>query len=180
MLGDGVRLSDHAGGTIIKLERISLTHTPQAMNLWLRVARSKVVTRRTDALLRAEPAEICPSVRVASDVVIRLFPPSLLVAVGRSPLTWAFASRVRVLGGGVPPGFPRPFRLHFPWSEACGNPWGNRPPSGPTTKDLLRGYFEARWSWGESNRPARSGIIPAQWPSPLVRVRFRMACSDRE
>lgn len=39
MLGDGVRLSDHAGGTIIKLERISLTHTPQAMNLWLRVAR---------------------------------------------------------------------------------------------------------------------------------------------
>ena len=30
MLGDGVRLSDHAGGTIIKLERISLTPIPSS------------------------------------------------------------------------------------------------------------------------------------------------------
>jgi dihydrofolate reductase len=39
LLGDGVRLFDHPGGTNIKLERISLTHTPQATNLWLRVAK---------------------------------------------------------------------------------------------------------------------------------------------
>ena len=35
-----------------------------------------------------------------------LFPPSLIVAVGRSPLTWAFASRDRMLGGGSPPDSP--------------------------------------------------------------------------
>ena len=39
LLGDGVRLFDHPGGTNIKLERISLTHAPQATNLWLRVVR---------------------------------------------------------------------------------------------------------------------------------------------
>jgi dihydrofolate reductase len=37
MLGDGVRLFDRPGGTNVKLERISLTHAPQATNLWLRV-----------------------------------------------------------------------------------------------------------------------------------------------
>jgi dihydrofolate reductase len=39
MLGDGVRLFDHPGGTNIKLERIRLSDTPQATNLWFRVAR---------------------------------------------------------------------------------------------------------------------------------------------
>jgi dihydrofolate reductase len=39
MLGDGVRLFDHPGGTNVKLERVSLTHTPQATNLWFRVTR---------------------------------------------------------------------------------------------------------------------------------------------
>jgi dihydrofolate reductase len=39
MLGDGVRLFDHPGGTNVKLERIRLSDTPQATNLWFRVAR---------------------------------------------------------------------------------------------------------------------------------------------
>ncbi len=39
LLGDGVRLFDRPGGTNVKLERISLTHAPQATNLWLRVVR---------------------------------------------------------------------------------------------------------------------------------------------
>jgi dihydrofolate reductase len=37
LLGDGVRLFDHPGGANVKLERISLTHTPTATNLWYRV-----------------------------------------------------------------------------------------------------------------------------------------------
>ena len=37
LLGDGVRLFDHPGGTNVKLERISLTRAPGATNLWLRV-----------------------------------------------------------------------------------------------------------------------------------------------
>jgi dihydrofolate reductase len=37
MLGDGVRLFDHPGGTDVALERVSVTHTPQATNLWFRV-----------------------------------------------------------------------------------------------------------------------------------------------
>ncbi|MGI8710483.1 MAG: dihydrofolate reductase family protein [Acidimicrobiales bacterium] len=39
LLGDGVRLFDHPGGTNVKLERISLTIAPAATNLWLRVVR---------------------------------------------------------------------------------------------------------------------------------------------
>ncbi len=39
LLGDGVRLFDRPGGTNIRLERLSLTHAPQATNLWLRVVR---------------------------------------------------------------------------------------------------------------------------------------------
>jgi dihydrofolate reductase len=39
MLGDGVRLFDHPGGTNVRLERLSLSHAPQATNLWLRVVR---------------------------------------------------------------------------------------------------------------------------------------------
>jgi dihydrofolate reductase len=39
LLGDGVRLFDRPGGTNIKLERISLTHAPNATNLRLRVVR---------------------------------------------------------------------------------------------------------------------------------------------
>jgi dihydrofolate reductase len=39
MLGDGVRLFEHPGGTNLKLERISLTQAPQATNLWMRVVR---------------------------------------------------------------------------------------------------------------------------------------------
>jgi hypothetical protein len=37
MLGDGIRLFDHPGGTDVKLERISLTQAPLATNLWFRV-----------------------------------------------------------------------------------------------------------------------------------------------
>jgi dihydrofolate reductase len=39
LLGDGVRLFDHPGGTNVMLERLSLTDAPQATNLWLRVVR---------------------------------------------------------------------------------------------------------------------------------------------
>jgi dihydrofolate reductase len=39
MLGDGVRLFDHPGGTNVKLERLSVSHAPQATNLWFRVVR---------------------------------------------------------------------------------------------------------------------------------------------
>jgi dihydrofolate reductase len=39
LLGDGVRLFDRPGGTNIRLERISLTESPQVTNLWLRVVK---------------------------------------------------------------------------------------------------------------------------------------------
>lgn len=39
LLGDGVRLFDHPGGTNVKLERLSLTSAPRATTLWLRVVR---------------------------------------------------------------------------------------------------------------------------------------------
>ncbi|MGI8333810.1 dihydrofolate reductase family protein [Actinomadura scrupuli] len=39
LLGDGVRLFDHPGGTNVRLERLGLTHAPQATNLWMRVVR---------------------------------------------------------------------------------------------------------------------------------------------
>jgi dihydrofolate reductase len=37
LLGDGVRLFEHPGGTAVRLERISLTSTASATNLWFRV-----------------------------------------------------------------------------------------------------------------------------------------------
>jgi dihydrofolate reductase len=37
MLGDGVRLFDHPGGTSVKLELLSLSQAPLASNLWFRV-----------------------------------------------------------------------------------------------------------------------------------------------
>ncbi|WP_166352988.1 dihydrofolate reductase family protein [Phytoactinopolyspora limicola] len=39
LIGDGVRLFDHPGGTNVTLERLSLTDAPQAANLWFRVVR---------------------------------------------------------------------------------------------------------------------------------------------
>jgi hypothetical protein len=39
LLGDGVRLFDHPGGTNVRLERLSLTSAPQATNLLFRVVR---------------------------------------------------------------------------------------------------------------------------------------------
>jgi dihydrofolate reductase len=39
MLGDGVRLLDHPGGTNVRLERLGLSHAPQATNLWFGVVR---------------------------------------------------------------------------------------------------------------------------------------------
>ncbi len=39
LLGDGVRLFDHPGGSRVKLERLSLNQAPHATNLRLRVAR---------------------------------------------------------------------------------------------------------------------------------------------
>ncbi|HEX8857929.1 MAG TPA: dihydrofolate reductase family protein [Actinomycetes bacterium] len=39
LLGDGTRLFDHPGGTNVKLERIRLTDTPNATNLWFRVVK---------------------------------------------------------------------------------------------------------------------------------------------
>jgi riboflavin biosynthesis pyrimidine reductase len=39
MLGDGVRLFAYPGGRTVPLERIGVTHTPAATNLWWRVVR---------------------------------------------------------------------------------------------------------------------------------------------
>lgn len=39
MLGDGVPLFAHPGGTNVRLERISLTDGPLATNIWMRVVR---------------------------------------------------------------------------------------------------------------------------------------------
>jgi riboflavin biosynthesis pyrimidine reductase len=39
LLGDGVRLFDRPGGANVELERISLTDTPRATNLWMRVRK---------------------------------------------------------------------------------------------------------------------------------------------
>ncbi|GLW24433.1 hypothetical protein Mame01_44760 [Microbispora amethystogenes] len=39
LLGDGVRLFEHAGGARVRLERLSLTETPAATTIWLRVVR---------------------------------------------------------------------------------------------------------------------------------------------
>ena len=36
LLGDGVRLFGHPGGTKVKFERISCTHAAKVTNLWLR------------------------------------------------------------------------------------------------------------------------------------------------
>jgi dihydrofolate reductase len=37
LLGDGVRLFDRPGGSKVRLERLRLTHAPQATNIWFRV-----------------------------------------------------------------------------------------------------------------------------------------------
>lgn len=39
MLGDGVRLFSHPGGSTVRLERISLSQGPLATNIWMRVLR---------------------------------------------------------------------------------------------------------------------------------------------
>jgi dihydrofolate reductase len=39
MLGDGTRLFDHPGGANVRLERISVSHVPHAVNVWHRVVR---------------------------------------------------------------------------------------------------------------------------------------------
>jgi dihydrofolate reductase len=39
LLGDGVRLFDHPGGTNVKVERLGVTQAPQATSIWLRVVR---------------------------------------------------------------------------------------------------------------------------------------------
>lgn len=39
LLGDGVRLFEHPGGTNVRFERISFTCTPQVCNMWLRVVK---------------------------------------------------------------------------------------------------------------------------------------------
>lgn len=39
LIGDGVRLFERPGGTNVKLEQVSVTHTPGVTNLWLRVVR---------------------------------------------------------------------------------------------------------------------------------------------
>jgi len=39
LLGDGVRLFDHPGGTNVPLERLAVGSTPNATHVWLRVVR---------------------------------------------------------------------------------------------------------------------------------------------
>jgi riboflavin biosynthesis pyrimidine reductase len=41
LLGDGVRLFDHPGGTNVRLERIHLSDVPHATNLWFRVGERR-------------------------------------------------------------------------------------------------------------------------------------------
>lgn len=40
LLGDGVRLFDHPGGTDIALERMSVTEGPEATRIWMRVVHA--------------------------------------------------------------------------------------------------------------------------------------------
>ncbi|GAA2757397.1 dihydrofolate reductase family protein [Actinopolymorpha rutila] len=39
LLGDGVRLFEHPGGTNVRLERMDVGQTPQATSMWFRVVR---------------------------------------------------------------------------------------------------------------------------------------------
>jgi dihydrofolate reductase len=39
MLGDGVRLFDHPGGTNVRLERVKVTESPTVTNIWMRVVK---------------------------------------------------------------------------------------------------------------------------------------------
>jgi dihydrofolate reductase len=45
LLGDGVRLHEHPGGTRIRLERTSVTESPTVTNLWFRVERRELPYR---------------------------------------------------------------------------------------------------------------------------------------
>jgi dihydrofolate reductase len=47
LLGDGVRFFAHPGGTNVTLERIDLSHTPIATNLWYRVTSRGAPTIRS-------------------------------------------------------------------------------------------------------------------------------------
>jgi dihydrofolate reductase len=38
LLGDGTRLFAHPGGKTVRLELVSVTHTPQVTNMWYRIA----------------------------------------------------------------------------------------------------------------------------------------------
>jgi dihydrofolate reductase len=49
LLGDGVRLHEHPGGTNIKLERIHLTEAPQVTSLWFRVVSRDLSDRLTQS-----------------------------------------------------------------------------------------------------------------------------------
>jgi dihydrofolate reductase len=39
LLGDGVRLFDHPGGADVRLEQLHVSHTPKAVNVWMRVIK---------------------------------------------------------------------------------------------------------------------------------------------
>jgi len=56
VLGDGVRLFDHPGGSNVRLERLSLSQAPLATNLWLSSARPSVTKT-----LSAAASHICHS-----------------------------------------------------------------------------------------------------------------------
>lgn len=38
LLGEGIRLFEHPGGKTVRLKQISVSHTPQATNVWYRIA----------------------------------------------------------------------------------------------------------------------------------------------
>jgi dihydrofolate reductase len=38
LLGDGTRLFEHPGGKMVRLELLSVSHTPQVTNMWYRIA----------------------------------------------------------------------------------------------------------------------------------------------
>jgi len=50
LLGDGVRLFDHPGGTNVRLERLKVTQSPTATSVWFRVPRPAAAPHRWAAL----------------------------------------------------------------------------------------------------------------------------------
>ena len=105
-----------------------------------------------------------------------LLPPRHSQLPTSKPVTWADIQGRSVLVV-VMLRFPRPHQVHFPCSAAPLSLEKSAALASISVEALLRRHL---WSWGESNPPARFGVLPAQGLSSLVRVCFRMSCSNRQ